>query len=132
MRIVSCCLALTAVLHLYVDVAYGKDYEVKRTVGGCEVVIKSDKNPPIAGDNNVSVEITDISGNRVSDPVVVVEYSRPARSGMPAMNYTADTVMKKGKYVGKMSLSLPGPWNVTVKIIRSGETASARLTVDVE
>ncbi len=125
-------IVLTAVVLLSIGIAHGKDYEVNKVVGGCNVVMKSDKNPPIAGDNNVSVEITDISGNRVSDPVVVVEYSRPARSGMPPMNYTADTVMKKGKFVGKMSLSLPGPWNITIKIIRGGETALARLTVDVE
>lgn len=131
MRIINY-LLLAAILLLSFEIAYGKDFEVKRVVGACDVVIKSDRNPPIAGDNNVTVEITDISGRRISDPVVIVEYSRPARSGMPAMNYKADTVVKNGKYVGKMSLSLRGPWNITITIIRGSETATARLTVDVE
>lgn len=121
-----------AILLLSVSSVYGKDYTVRKVVGGCEVVMKSDKNPPIAGENNISVEVTDISGRRISDPVVIIEYSKPARPGMPALNYKADTVMKRGKHVGKMSLYLPGPWNITIKIIRSGKTASARLTIDVE
>ncbi len=121
-----------AIFFLTVSSVYGKDYTVRKIVGGCEVVMKSDKNPPIAGENNISVEVTDISGRRISDPVVIIEYSKPARPGMPALNYTADTVMKRGKYMGKMSLSLPGPWNITIKIIRSGKMAAARLTIDVE
>ncbi len=123
---------LTVVLLLAANVAFARGYEVKKIVGPCNVVIKSDRNPPIAGDNNVSIEVTDASGRRQSDLTVLIEYFRSARPGMPAMNYKADTVMKKGRYKGKMSLSMAGPWTIAVKISRGGQTWTTNITVDVE
>jgi hypothetical protein len=123
---------LTVFLLMAVNIAYAKVYEVKRIVGQCDVVIKSDKNPPIAGDNNVSIEVTDASGQRLSDVMVAIEYSRPARPGSPPMNYKVDTVKKGSRYIGKMSLSMAGPWNIAVKITRGGKTWTTNITVDVE
>jgi hypothetical protein len=52
--------------------------------------------------------------------------------GMPPMDYKANTRMRKGRYIGTMSLPLPGSWNIAVKIKRDGKNLVTHFTVDVE
>lgn len=113
-------------------VAVAKDYEVKKKAGDLNVEAKIDKNPPVAGDNNISVEIKDASGKVVTDAKVVVDYSMPAMPGMPAMNYKADAELKGSVYKAAMNLSMSGPWNIAVKITRAGKTSTAKFTVDAK
>ena len=40
-------------------VAYAKDYEVTKKTGDYSLLITIDKNPPIAGENNVGIAITE-------------------------------------------------------------------------
>ncbi|MBA4373646.1 MAG: hypothetical protein C0402_12400 [Thermodesulfovibrio sp.] len=122
----------TLMLVLVAGMAYAKDYEMKKKAGEFDVAVKIDKNPPIVGDNNVSLEIKDASGKYVTDAKVSVDYSMPAMPGMPAMNYKADTELKGNEYKAKMNLSMSGPWSITVKIMKSGKTASMKFTVDAK
>ncbi len=117
---------------LSAGVAAAKDYEVAKKAGEYDVVVKIDKNPPVAGDNNVTVEIKGTGGHHVKDAKVVVDYSMPAMPGMPAMNYKADAVLKGEVYAATMNLSMAGPWNIAVKISREGKTSSMKFTVDAK
>ena len=109
---------------------YAKDYEVKKKAGNYNVEVKIDKNPPVVGDNNVKIEITDASGKYIKDAKVKVDYSMPAMPGMPAMRYKTDAELKGDEYKAKMNLSMSGSWNVVVKITRDGKTASMKFSVD--
>ena len=120
----------TLILLLIAGIAYAKDYEVKKKAGEYDVTVKIDKNPPIVGDNNVTVEVKDASGKYVTDAMVKVEYTMPAMPGMPAMNYKADAELKGSEYKTKMNLSMSGAWNVAIKISRAGKTASLKFNVD--
>lgn len=120
----------TLTLLLIAGIAYAKDYEVKKKAGNYDVTAKIDKNPPVVGDNNITIDIKDAVGKNVTDAVVMVEYSMPAMPGMPAMNYKTDTELKGNEYKGKMKLSMSGPWNIAVKITRGGMTATVRFNVD--
>ncbi len=104
---------------LFAGIAYAKDYEVKKKAGQYDVEVKIDKNPPVVGDNNISIEIKDASGKYVTDATVKVDYGMSAMPGMPAMNYKTDTVLKGNEYKAVMSLSMSGPWNIAVKIARA-------------
>ena len=117
---------------LAAHIVYAGNYQVKRKVGEYNVVINIDRNPPIAGDNNVSIEVSDASGRCACNADVIIEYSRPAMPGIPALHYTADTRLKKGRYIGKISLSLPGSWNIAVKIVKGEKKWTTNFTVDVE
>ena len=86
-------LAVT-VFFLVAGFAMAGNYEVTRKAGDFNVVVKIDKNPPVTGDNNLSVAIKDAKGADVSDAKVTVDYSMPAMPGMPAMNYKANTELK--------------------------------------
>lgn len=118
------------VLLLAAGAAYAKGYEVKKKAGEYDVIVTIDRNPPITGDNNVSVVVKDASGSIVKDAQVKVEYSMPAMPGMPPMNYKTEAVLKGDDYKATLGLSMSGSWNISVKIIRAGKTATMKFTVD--
>ena len=119
-------------LLLIAGVVYAKDYEVTKKAGDYNVLIKIDKNPPIAGENNVEIAITDASGKAVTDAKVVLNYSMPAMAGMPAMSYKINADLKGTVYKAKVDYSMSGSWNNEVKITQGGKTISARFTVDAK
>jgi hypothetical protein len=119
-------------LLLIAGIAYAKDYEVSKKAGDYNVLIKIDKNPPVAGKNNMEIAITDASGKAVIDAKVVLSYSMPAMAGMPAMSYKADAEPKGSVYRTKVDYSMAGSWNNELKITRGGKTASARFTIDAK
>lgn len=120
------------VVLLSAGVVYAKDYEVKKKAGEFDVVVTIDKNPPVTGDNGVTVSVKDGSGKAVAGAKVIVDYSMPAMPGMPPMNYKADAVQKGDVYIANMNLSMAGPWNVSVKISAGGKNGSLRFTVDAK
>ena len=117
---------------LSAGVAAAKDYEVAKKAGAFDVVVTIDKNPPVTGDNGVTIAVKDAAGKAVKDAKVLVDYSMPAMPGMPPMNYKADAVLKGDVYAANMNLSMAGPWNVAVKITREGKTSSMKFTVDAK
>ncbi|MGZ6276147.1 MAG: FixH family protein [Syntrophales bacterium] len=122
---------ILAILFLTFGLAYAKNYEVVKKAGNYTVHIIMDKNPPIAGENNIEINIKDAAGADVIDAVVVVEYSMPAMPGMPAMNYKTKTDTKSKKYVAIVDFSMSGAWNINIKITRAGKTQSVKFNVDV-
>ena len=120
------------VVLLSAGVALAKDYEVKKKAGDYDVEVAIDRNPPVVGDNKVTIEIKDSAGHHVRDAKVVVDYSMPAMPGMPPMNYKTDAVLKGDEYAAVMNLSMAGPWNIAVKITREGKTSSMKFTIDAK
>jgi hypothetical protein len=125
-------IAFAVIVFLTAGAAYAKDYEVKKKAGEFGVVVTIDKNPPVTGDNGVTVSVKDAGGKVVKDAKVIVDYSMPAMPGMPAMNYKADAVLKGEEYKAVMNLSMAGSWNVAVKISASGKSGSMKFTVDAK
>lgn len=119
-------------LLLVAGIAYARDYELNKKAGEYSVQVRIDKNPPVAGDNNMTIGIKDASGKYITDAKVIVDYSMPAMMGMPAMNYKTDAVLKGNEYTAKMNLSMSGSWNVSVKINRAGKTLTMKFTVDAK
>jgi len=120
------------VLFLMAGIAYAKDYEVAKKAGDYNVVIKIDKNPPVAGKNNVEITLTDASGKAVTDAKVAVELSMAPMPGMPAANYRSNAELKGNIYRTVIEPSMAGPWNLAVKIAKSGKTETAKLSLDVK
>jgi len=115
---------------LCAGIALAKDYEISKKAGEYAVEVKIDKNPPVVGDNNVAIEVKDASGKYITDAKVNVSYSMPAMPGMPAMNYKTDAELKGNAYRATMKLSMSGPWNIAIKIVRAGKTSTAKFSVD--
>ena len=121
---------LSLALLLCTGIAHAKDYEVSKKAGDYSVNVKIDRNPPVVGDNTISVEITDASGKYVTDAKVVVDYSMPAMPGMPPMNYKTDAGLKGNVYKATMNLSMSGPWNIAVKMTKAGKTSTVKFNID--
>jgi hypothetical protein len=119
-------------LFLIAGVSFAKDYEVSKKAGDYSVLIKIDKNPPVAGDNNLEVSITDASGKAVTDAKVALNYSMPAMAGMPAMSYKVDAAVKDSVYKAKVNYSMAGSWNNELRITKGGKTVSTRFTIDAK
>ncbi|MCX7793141.1 MAG: FixH family protein [Thermodesulfovibrionales bacterium] len=115
---------------LLTGIAFGKDYEVKKTVNGYEVVARIDKNPPSTGKNNITVTIKE-AGKIVTDAKVTINYSMPAMPGMPPMDYKTDASLKGNEYAATMDLSMSGPWNIAIKIKRGDKTSTMKFNIDV-
>jgi hypothetical protein len=111
--------------------AYAKDFEVTKKSGPYTVVVKMDKNPPVMGDNGISITIKDADGKAIKDAKVTLDYEMPAMPGMPAMRYKAQPVLKDESYVGTVNFSMGGSWNLNIKISRGGKTDAVKFNVDV-
>ncbi|MBA4418051.1 MAG: hypothetical protein C0392_09100 [Syntrophus sp. (in: bacteria)] len=123
---------LVMALLLLAGVVHAKDYEVSKKAGEYGVLIKMDRNPPVAGNNNVEITVTDVSGKVVTDAKVVFNYSMAPMPGMPAANYKTDTQPAGMVYKAKVNYSMAGPWSNEVKITRGGKTVTAKFTIDAK
>ena len=112
-------------------IAYAKDFELTKKAGVYTVVVKMDKNPPVMGDNVITITVRDAAGKAVKDAKVALDYEMPAMPGMPAMHYKTDTQLKGESYAGTLNFSMGGSWTVKIKITRSGKTDSLKFNVDV-
>ncbi len=106
-----------------------KGFEAKKKAGEYTVQVATDKAPSV-GKIDLEIGIKDAKGTDVTDAAVVVEYSMPAMSGMPAMKYKTNAALKGKIYVAALDLSMAGPWAVNIKINRAGKTQSVKLTMD--
>ena len=123
---------LLMILTLAVGTAWGKNYEVTKKADDLTVKVEIDKNPPIIGDNNLTITIRDNAGKNITDAKVKVDYSMPAMPGMPAMNYKAEATLKGNDYKAKLNFSMAGSWNMTVQITQAEKIKKVKLNVDVK
>jgi hypothetical protein len=122
---------VTMLILMVTGLAYTKDFEVTKQTGPYSVVVKMDKNPPVMGENAITITIKDVAGNYVKDAKVAVDYEMPAMPGMPAMRYKAQPQLKGESYAGTVNFSMGGAWTVNIKIIRGTKTESLKFNVDV-
>lgn len=112
--------------------AFAKAYEVQKKAGEYDVTVEIDRNPPVVGENNVSITVKDTAGRAITDAKVKVDYSMPPMPGMPPMNYKAVAAQSGGEYRTTLGLSMAGSWNITVKISRDGKTSRMKFTIDAK
>lgn len=124
--------AILVALVLTASVAFAKGYEVQKKAGEYDVQVAIDRNPPVAGDNNMTIAIKDATGKAVTDAVVKVDYSMPAMPGMPAMSHKIDAELRGNEYKAVMTFCMGGSWNIVVKITRAGKTTNMKFTVDAQ
>lgn len=117
---------------MVVGLVYAKDYEVTKKAGDYTVDISIDKNPPVAGNNNMEIAVKDAAGKALTDAKVMVEYSMAPMPGMPPANYKTEAALKGDKYKATMNLSMAGPWSVAVKVTRADKTQTAKFTMDAK
>ena len=118
-------------IFMVTGIATAKDFEMIKKAGDYSLVVKIDKNPPVVGNNNLSLTVKDGMGKEIRDAKVAVKYSMPGMPGMPAMNYSINADWKGSEYKAKLDFSMPGGWNMVIKIIRGSKAAQAKFSIDV-
>jgi hypothetical protein len=104
---------LSAMILLAAGVVYAKSYHAVNKAGTYQVTLKMEKDPVPVAENKALIEIKDSSGAFVTDAEVGVHYFMPS---MPAMNYGAKTEVTGNGYGVVMKPTMPGDWEVDVKI----------------
>jgi hypothetical protein len=110
--------------------SYGRGYEAKKKAGEYEVEIKIDRNPPVVGENNITIEIKDAAGKKVTDSKVLVNYYMPPMPRMPPMNYRTDAKLNGNEFRAYMKLIMSGPWYIVVIINRGGKISTAKFNIE--
>ena len=110
---------------------YAKEYQAKKKIGEYEVEIRMDRDPPILGDNHITIEIRDSGGKRVKDVKVLVNYYMPPMPRMAPMNYRTDATLKGEQFQATMRFIMEGPWYVVVIIQREKSNSSVKFNVQV-
>lgn len=123
---------LFSVFVLLVGTAWGKNYEITKKVDDYTVKVEIDKNPPIVGDNNLTLTIKDSSGKNITDAKVRVGYTMPPMSGMAPMSYKTDAALQGTEYKAKVNFSMAGSWNLEIQITQGQKVKKGKLTVDVK
>lgn len=120
------------ILLLASPAAFSKDLEVTKKVGGYEVEVRIDRNPPILGDNHIEIEIKDAGGKSITDARVLVNYYMPPMPRMAPMNYRTNAKLNGEKYRATMNFIMSGPWIIAIKITHEGKTSTVKLNVDAQ
>jgi len=105
-------------------------YQVTKLTPNYKVDVQINHNPPIAGENEVTVKIKDNSGKDITDANIVVGYDMPAMPGMPAMSHKADAVLEGNQYKATIDLMMSGSWTISINITRNGKTEVAKFSID--
>ena len=124
-------LAIVALL-LPESLSLARGYEAKKKAGEYEVEIQIDRNPPVVGENNITIEIKDGAGKKVTDSKVLVNYYMPPMPRMPPMNYRTEAKLSGSEFRARMKLIMSGPWYVVVIINREGKTSTAKFNIEAQ
>lgn len=124
-------ISIFIILVLAAGIVHAKGMEVTKKAGSNTVTIALRNDPPVTGENAVSVLIKDAAGRIVTDARVVAEYEMPAMPGMPAMRYKTPLALKGQEYTGILNFSMAGSWHLNIRVAKDGKTSTAKLNVDV-
>ncbi len=97
--------------------------------GDLFVWIYSNPNPPIRGDNTFEAFVTDANGKPITDAKISFDVDMTNMSH--GKNVVPAAPMGEGRYNGKLSFLMPGPWRVLVTIERAGQTSLIRFDFNV-
>ncbi len=122
---------IVALMVLMAGTVYAKAMEVTKKAGADTVTVTLQNDPPVTGENGITILVKDAAGKAVTNAAVTIDYEMPAMPGMPAMRYKALTTLKGQEYTGKVNFSMPGAWNVKVKVKTGNKTDSIKFNTDV-
>jgi hypothetical protein len=117
--------------NIFVPIANGKDYMMRRKVDVYAVDVAINRNPPVVGKNEIRINIKDLSGKYVTDALVTVNYYMPPMQGMPPMNYTVKAPSNGLGYSTTMDLIMTGPWLIVIRAGVSGKQLRVSVPIDV-
>jgi Cu(I)/Ag(I) efflux system membrane fusion protein/cobalt-zinc-cadmium efflux system membrane fusion protein len=89
----------------------------------------TEPSPPRKGNNTVRVRLSGPDGKPLTGATVTATFSMPAMPamGMGAMHVAATLAEQSpGLYSGPLQLGSGGTWQVTIAVVRGGQTVAAK------
>jgi hypothetical protein len=117
-------------LALVADLQAG-DYRLRKKRGEFTLDIAINRNPPIMGNNTITIKIKDAQGEYLLGAKVDVNYYMPPMPGMPPMNYTVPANPDGDEYAATMDFIMTGPWNIVVKVDDGKKPWRSTFPIDV-
>jgi len=93
------------------------------------VRLLTDPSPPIRGNNNLEAIVTDAEGNPISDATVSFDIDMTNMSH--GKKVVTASPLGEGRYSGKVSFLMAGPWRVIVSVECEGQTNTVRFDFNV-
>jgi hypothetical protein len=93
------------------------------TAQGFVITLRTDPDPVRTGENTLEATVVQ-DGKPVTDAMVSAEFFMAAMPAMnmPEMRTTTNLAHEgNGTYRGKGQVTMAGPWDVTVKVMRGGQ-----------
>ncbi len=115
----------------FIGSGFASEYEVRKKAGEYSVLMAINRNPPVAGDNELKVRVIDSFGKPIYDAVVGAEVSMPPMLGMPMMLLRFKTKLSGDLYTGRVTFCQSGAHNIELKITRNGKVQKVKYNVDV-
>jgi hypothetical protein len=106
-------------------------YRVRKNAEGLTFNIAINRNPPVLGENEITIEIKDTQGDPVLDAEVLVNYYMPPMPRMAPMNYTIPAPLDGKEYRATMDLIMTGPWNIVIRAKTQGRLLRMTFPIDV-
>jgi hypothetical protein len=122
---------VTLILLFTSELSHAGEYKVRKSAGRYVIEMRINRNPPVVDKNILTLNIRDGNGKYVTDARVMVNYYMPPMPGMPPMNYKTYAQLSGREYKATMDLIMSGPWNIVIKITRTGKTSTVRFAIDV-
>lgn len=116
---------------IFVSLAYGGGFAVRRTVEGYTFEISMNRNPSVGAVNELQIEIKDVLGKFAVPTAVMVNYYMPPMPSMPPMNYKVKASSRGRGYNVTMNLIMAGPWIVVVNTNVAGKNIRVSVPIDV-
>ncbi len=94
-----------------------------------QISLKTEPSTPRKGANTVQVQLTGADGKPVTGAQVTATFSMPAMPamGMGAMRAVATLADRgQGFYAGPLQLGAGGTWQVTIVVVRNGQTVATK------
>jgi hypothetical protein len=101
-----------------------------KQVGDLFVWLYSSPNLPIRGANTFEAVVTDASGQPVNGAKVSFDIDMTNMSH--GKNVVEAKAISDGRYSGKVSFQMPGPWRVIVAVEQAGKAQTVRFDFNVK
>lgn len=128
---------LGSLLLIVILTSCGREFAT-RTMGDLRITASFEPNPPRVGENTLKVRVTEKGGQPITPSEVRFHYYpfvfrvKDSLAAPDEVVRVTDAVAGPDGYTAKVNFEKPGPWKVTVKIVRPEKPETfATFTVDV-
>lgn len=119
---------ILAAVMMFISSAYAHSFNTIFNTDSIKISAASESTIFKVGENEVIIELSDLTGNTITNAEVNIYYYMPS---MPAMNYEVKSTLKGSKYATIIKPVMPGEWTADIKVKRE-DSSIKKVSVNFE